>query len=254
MCKNRWIKAPSPEEAKRFKEHKLSFFNEIVDVNFASNNKMSEDDKARKNAVILIARNLNKVKTTMQIEEAIRKCMGDGNVLGFYFRLENGKHTGSCNVQCLNSFVYKKFVKKNEKILGKYVEFTPHPKSLDGVNAPSKEELVRLGFTDVSTALANTITALENGPQQASSNKDLNKMVEEAVKKGTDEIRKEMVSLKSEIVQEAKVYADHVQMEANKNSKLQMKLLQNQMKKTLDAIEAANPEISEIDGNMDLTN
>ena len=215
---------------------------------------MSEDDKARKNAVILIARNLNKVKTTMQIEEAIRKCMGDGNVLGFYFRLENGKHTGSCNVQCLNSFVYKKFVKKNEKILGKYVEFTPHPKSLDGVNAPSKEELVRLGFTDVSTALANTITALENGPQQASSNKDLNKMVEEAVKKGTDEIRKEMVSLKSEIVQEAKVYADHVQMEANKNSKLQMKLLQNQMKKTLDAIEAANPEISEIDGNMDLTN
>ena len=34
-----WIKAPSPEEAKRFKAHKLSFFNEIVDVSFVSNEK-----------------------------------------------------------------------------------------------------------------------------------------------------------------------------------------------------------------------
>jgi hypothetical protein len=123
-----WIKAPSPDEAKRIKALKLSFFNEIVDVNFASNEKLSEDDKARKNALILIARNLNKVKTTMQIEEGIRKCMRELNVLGFYFRLENGKHTGSCNVQCLNSFVYKKFVKKNKKILDKYVEFTPTQK------------------------------------------------------------------------------------------------------------------------------
>lgn len=249
-----WIKAPSPEEAKRIKALKLSFFNEIVDVNFASNEKLSEDDKARKNALILIARNLNKVKTTMQIEEGIRKCMGELNVLGFYFRLENGKHTGSCNVQCLNSFVYKKFVKKNEKIFGKYVEFTPHPKSLDGINAPSKEELVRLGFSDVNTALANTIQALENGPHQNITNKDLNKMVEAAVKKGTDEIRKEMVNLKGEIVQEAKVYADHVQAESNKNSKLQIQLLQRQMKITLDAIEAAHPDISEIENNMDLTN
>ena len=123
-----WIKAPSPEEAKRIKALKLSFFNEIVDVNFASNEKLSEDDKARKNAVILIVRNLNKVKTIMQIEDGIRKYRGELNALGFYFRLENGKHTGSCNVQCLNSFVYKKFVKKNKKILGKYVEFTPPKK------------------------------------------------------------------------------------------------------------------------------
>ena len=46
--------------------------------------------------------------------------------------------------------------------MGKYVVFTPHPESLDGINAPSKEKLVRLGFSDVNTALANTIQALEN--------------------------------------------------------------------------------------------
>ena len=79
-------------------------------------------------------------------------------------------------------------------------------------------------------------------------------MVEATVKNGTDEIRKEMVSLKGEIVQEAKVYAVQVQAESNKNSKLQMQLLQRQMKITLDAIEAAHPDISELEGNMDLTN
>ena len=107
--------------------------------------------------------------------------MEELNVLGFYFRLENGKHTGSCNVQCLNSFVYKKFVKENEIIFGTYVEFIPHPKNLYGINAPSKEELIRLGFLDVNTALANTIQTLENGPHQNITNKNLNKMVEATV-------------------------------------------------------------------------
>ena len=106
----------------------------------------------------------------------------------------------------------------------------------------------------MNTALANTIQALENRPHQNITNKDLNKMVEASVKKRTDEIRKEMVSLKCEIVQETKVYADHVQAESNKNFKLQMQLLQRQMKITLDGIEAAHPDISEIENNMDLTN
>ena len=106
----------------------------------------------------------------------------------------------------------------------------------------------------MNTALANTIQALENGPHQNITNKDLNKMIEKAVKKGTDEIRMEMVNLKGEIVQEAKVYADHVQAKSNKNSKLQMQLLQRQMKITLDAIEAAHPNTSVIKNNMDLTN
>ena len=63
-----------------------------------------------------------------------------------------------------------------------------------------------------------------------------------------------MVNLKGEIVQEAKIYADHVQAESNKNSKLQMQLFQRQMKITLDAIEVAHRDISEIENNMDLTN
>ena len=74
-----------------------------------------------------------------------------------FFGLEGRKHVGKCNVQCLNAAVYKKFLKKNGKILGKYVEFCPHHKSLDGINAPTNEELVRLGFSDV-----NIVEAIEN--------------------------------------------------------------------------------------------
>ena len=56
----------------------------------------------------------------------------------------------------------QKILKKKEKILGKYVEFTPHSKNLDGINALKNEELVRQGFIDVNTTLANTLKALEN--------------------------------------------------------------------------------------------
>ena len=103
---------------------------------------------------------------------------------------------GSCNVQCLNAAVYKKYVKQNHLILGKYIEFSPHPKSLDDIDAPSAIELTRLGFSDVNTALANTIQALENAPSKGYTKADLGKMVEETINKGTLEIRKEISLLK----------------------------------------------------------
>lgn len=103
-------------------------------------------------------------------------------------------------MQCLNAAVYKKYVKQNIPILGKYVEFSPHPKSLDVIDAPSTTELARLGFSDVNTTLANTIQPLENVPNKGYSKADMSKMVEEAVNKGATEIRKEMSLLKGEIV------------------------------------------------------
>ena len=57
-----WVKTPSPEQTKKIKTFKISFFNEIMEVNFASLEKLSDDDKARKNAVVLIAKNSIKPK------------------------------------------------------------------------------------------------------------------------------------------------------------------------------------------------
>ena len=51
-----WVKTPSPDQPKKIKTFKISFFNEIMEVNFVSVEKLSDDDKARKNAVFLIAK------------------------------------------------------------------------------------------------------------------------------------------------------------------------------------------------------
>ena len=249
-----WIKTSSPDQAKKIKTFKISFFNEIMEVNFSSSEKLSDDDKAKKNAVVLIAKNLNKTKTTAALEEGIKKLLGEQNIVGIFFRLEKKKHVDSCNVQCLNATVYKKHVKQNYPILGKYVEFSPHPQSLDGIDAPSTSKLTRLGFTDVNTALANTIQAMENAPSNGYSKAELGKMVDEAVNKGAMVIRKEMNLLKGEIVEEAKVYADKVQAESNKNSRIQIALLKKQMRLTLETLQADHPDINEIEGNMDLSN
>lgn len=74
-----WIKAPSPDEAKRIKSSKIVFSNEFTDVSFASRKKMSEDDKTRKNVIGLIAKNFNKSKSTIVFYEDIKAYMRERN-------------------------------------------------------------------------------------------------------------------------------------------------------------------------------
>ena len=57
------------------------------------------------------------------------------------------------------------------------MKFTPHPRNLDGANAPSKFELTRLGLNDVNNALASTIETLENIPAKGNMHKDLMKEI-----------------------------------------------------------------------------
>ena len=182
--------------------------------------------------------------------------MGEKNVICIFFRLEREKHVGSCNVQCLNAAMYKKFSKKNGKILGKYVEFSSHPKSLDGTNAPSNEELVRLGFQDVNIVLANRVEAIENATSKGYNKVDFEKMIEKAVIQETDDIRQEMVTLKKDIVKEAREYADNVQAQALKTMEIQLSLFKKQLAATMQCIDSAAKmlEALAIDGNMDLSN
>ena len=59
-------------------------------------------------------------------------------------------------------FSVQKFCKEKHQTPRKICRIHPHPKSLDGTNAPSQEELTRLGFSDVNITLANTVEALGN--------------------------------------------------------------------------------------------
>ena len=111
-----WVVATSAEQAKKLNTYKISLDNEIFEVKFTSRDKLTEDDKARKNALILIVKNLNKVKDTNIIEH--KKYMGEQNMLNVFFKIENRKHVGSFNVQCLNATVYKKFGKEKYVVFG----------------------------------------------------------------------------------------------------------------------------------------
>ena len=251
-----WVIAPSLEQAKKINTYKIALDNEILDVKFTIKEKLIEDDKVKKNALILIVKDLNKVKSVEELEYGIKEHMDEKNVVGTFSRLEGGKHVGSCNVQCLNAAVYKKFSKKNGKILGKYVEFSPHPKSLDGTNAPTNEELVRLGFQDVNTALANTVEAIENATSKCYNKVHFEKMIEKVIIQGTEDIRKEMITKKKDIVKEAREYANNVQSQASKTMGIQLSLLKKQLVATMQCIDNAveRSKALAIDGNMDLSN
>lgn len=128
---------------------------------------------------------------------------------------------------------------------------------MDGINAPSAKELIRFGFTDVNTALANTIEALKNASTEDYTKKGLIKMVECMVNKGTSKIRNEIKLMKMEIVKEAKVHADTVQEQVSKKMKVELALLKKQLKTTMDCIQdmpIRDLDILAIEGNMDMSN
>jgi hypothetical protein len=89
------------------------------------------DLKKRRDCLKLCLYNLSKCATIEMITHDIKEKMGSKNVVDIYYHASEGnKHSGKANIECLNPIVYKQFLDKTITILGSYVEFTPHPKSL----------------------------------------------------------------------------------------------------------------------------
>jgi hypothetical protein len=125
--------------------------------------KLTVVEIAKKNCLVLIAKNLNKGRMPTQVESGLWTLIGDKNVVNVYFpRSKNEMHASITNVEFLNTPIYKKFAMKTHKLQNKYVRFNPHPHSLDRSAAPFDETLKELGYQDVNPSLANTIIALEN--------------------------------------------------------------------------------------------
>lgn len=118
---------------------------------------------ARKNYLVLIAKNLNKASNPEQVEKELKTLIGKKNAMNVYFpRAEADMHIGVANVELLNAHIYKKFTKKTYKIHNQFVRFNPHPRSLDGTAAPFKDTLHEWGFRNVNTTLVSTVEALKN--------------------------------------------------------------------------------------------
>lgn len=61
------------------------------------------------------------------------------------------------------------FTKKIIKFLGKYVEFNPHLRSLDGANAQNAIVLTKLASSDLKNAPCDIMKALEKNPAKENS-------------------------------------------------------------------------------------
>jgi hypothetical protein len=91
--------------------------------------------------------------------------IGESNVVCTYFPrglAAKDQHDSICNLEVINPIVYKQYVRKTPKLLHMYTKFTPHPRSLDGTNAPTTELLCEFGFSEVNTAIANALTTISN--------------------------------------------------------------------------------------------
>ena len=67
-----WVVAPSPEQTKKINTYKIALDNEILDAKFTMREKLTKDDKAKKNALIFIVKNLNKVKSVEELKCGIK--------------------------------------------------------------------------------------------------------------------------------------------------------------------------------------
>ena len=212
-----YIVAPTPLQAKKMQDLQVSTHHEILEGQMKKGPTVTLEQKQRKEALTLTLYNLPILMCIDTTSLEICKILGTKNVVSIWFHKQDGlRHNGSANVECLNPYVYRKFVGKEVKIGVYHVEVTPHRRSLEGSERPPKELLVKFGFEDTNTCLVNTIEAIQNQEQGETSatKSDVFSIMKEAIEEGNKklkiELNKEMKVLKEDIVKEAHIYADDI--------------------------------------------
>ena len=166
-------------------------------------------------------------------------------------------------MQCLNAIVYRQRAGKTVEIFGKHVSFTPHPKSLQGAIPPTKEEQEKLGFCDISTAIADTLEATCNAPQSKGkramfSHDDLDALVVTAIDRRneqfktelktelTTEIHKEMGDFKKEVSLEADDREERITRNLTTHVKSQLAEIRKQLALTSKAVDMTTKALDSI--------
>ena len=209
-----WLISTTPTQANRIIQYIVPYKQELMQVITPQAAKaerrsrgegLAEEELKKKNATMLGLYGLHKMKKIEDTKDSIKAVIGGLNVASFYFPGQVGDlHKGTANVQCLNAIVYRQWVGKTVEIFGKHVSFVPHPKSLQGAIPPTKEEQEKLGFCDITTAIADTLEATRNAPQAKGkgtliTHKDLDALVETAIDKRSEQF---MSELKTELTAE----------------------------------------------------
>ena len=145
----------------------------------------------------------------------------------------------------------RQWVGKTVEIFGKHVNFAPHPKSLQGAFPPTKEEQEKLGFCDISTAIADTLEATRNAPQSkgkaniithdelgALLDKRNDQLKLEIKTELTAELHKEMGAFKKEVALEADSREEKITRNLTTHVKLQLAEIKKQLTLTSQALDS----------------
>ena len=267
-----WLISTTPTQANRIIQYLVPYKHELMQVITPQAAKakrrsrgegLTEEELKKKNATMLCLYGLHKMKKIDDTKDSIKAVLGELNVASFYFpwQVEN-LHTGTANVQCLNAIVYRQWVGKTIEIFGKHVTFAPHPKSLQGAIPPTKEEQEKLGFCDISTAIADTLEATRNAPQlkgKTMVTRDvLDALVETAMDKRNDqlkselkteltaELHKEMGEFKKEVTLEADVREERITRNLTNHVKLQLAEIRKQLTLTSQAVDMTTKALDSI--------
>jgi hypothetical protein len=212
-----YLVGTSPEQCKKLVLHQVIVNHEILQSRTASEESFTKKEIQKKNCLTLIVKNCNVAYSASDITESLRQIIGTKNIIQTYFPrgdIARDLHAGVCNLEVINPIVYKQYVKKNLKLLHMHARCTPHPRSLDGTNCPDKQTLKDFGFTDVNTAIVNTMTAISNQPAANNSQNVTMAQVVYLLDKRTETVKKELKqniqSLKNDVVAEAHTYTDLV--------------------------------------------
>ena len=128
------------------------------------------EQKAKKEALILTFYNLFILMNIENTSLEICNILGTKRVVSIWFHKQDKlRHNGSANVECVNPLVYRKFVGREAKIGVYHVKITPHWRSLEDSEKPSRELLAKFGFEDINMCLVNTIETIQNQTQGEAS-------------------------------------------------------------------------------------
>jgi hypothetical protein len=238
-----WLVTTSPEQLEKMDKHRIPVLGELLQPITNKGDQLSREDIVKRNCLVLIAKGLNLTKPMDATTEVLKAHLGPKNVASiFYPRQKGHTHSGIANVECLNAAVYKQNLRKSFRLHGKWVEFQPHPNSLDGSAKPDNETLHKYGFLDINNAIANIVEALQNAPgpsKKQLTKEDITTLVKDVVSEENGKLRSEfqadMSTLKTTISSEAQIYADRINFELrNALTNLEQVLVQSmQVVKTL---------------------
>jgi hypothetical protein len=192
---------------------------ELFTPNLISQQTWTKKEIAKKNYLILIIKDVNVAYSQSEVTEALKKMLGENNVVCTYFPRGNtvkDQHDGICNLEVINPIVYKQYIRKSPKLLHMYAKFTPHPRSLDGTSPPSTDLLREFGFSEVNTALANAITTLNNsGTRTTTTSKPPTpnvtlEQVTTMIIKAKSKMKEYTAQMKDEAIIETHTYTDIV--------------------------------------------